>query len=132
MLNGIIPATWSSHILAALRVMAGLLFIQHGLPKFTGWPSVEMIGDGFPITSFFGALGLVEAILGVLIVLGLFTRLIAFLLSGFMAVAYFMAHAPQGFFPINNMGESAIFFCFIFLYLAAAGGGSFSLDSKRA
>ena len=131
MLNGIIPASWSGPLQSALRIITGLLFIQHGLAKFTGWPHVDMIGDGFPITTFFGALGLVETILGIAIILGLFTRIIAFLLAGEMAVAYFMAHAPQGFFPINNMGEAPIMFCFVFLFLAAAGAGPWSLDASR-
>ena len=131
MLTGIIPTSWSGYILSALRVITGLLFVQHGLAKFTGWPHVEGMG-AMPLTSFFGALGLIETILGILIILGLSTRLVAFLLSGEMAVAYFMGHAPNAFFPIQNMGESAIMFCFVFLYLASVGGGSISLDAKRA
>jgi putative oxidoreductase len=79
-----------------------------------------------------GLAGTLEIVGGILIILGLFTRVTAFVLSGFMAAAYFMAHAPQSFFPVQNMGEAAIFFCFIFLYFAAVGAGPFSLDAKRA
>jgi putative oxidoreductase len=127
MLNGIIPVSWSSPIHAALRIVTGLLFLEHGLSKFFNWP-VAFPTELNPLLTFAGILELAG---GILIILGLFTRVTAFVLSGFMAVAYFMAHMPQNFFPIVNQGEAAILFCFIFLWLAAAGAGPFSLDATR-
>jgi putative oxidoreductase len=129
--SGIIPASFSGPLLSILRIMTGLLFFAHGAAKLLGWPAVEMFKDGVPLMSLGGISGILELVGGILIVLGLFTRSAAFVLSGMMAVAYFMAHAPQGFHPINNGGELAIMFCFVFLYLAAAGGGPWSLDAKR-
>ncbi len=128
--NGIIPQSWSGPIHAALRVMTGLLFLQHGTAKILGFPAVDMFKNGV------GGLTLVSGILelvgGILIIIGLFTRPVAFILSGFMAVAYFMAHAPQGFFPILNMGELAILYCFVFLWLSVAGAGPFSIDNSNS
>jgi putative oxidoreductase len=129
MLNGIIPASWSGHIHAALRVMTGLLFLQHGTAKIIGFPLVAGM-DQMP-SAMLWITGLLELVGGALIILGLFTRPAAFLLSGFMAVAYFMAHASGSFFPILNMGELAIMFSFVFLWLAAAGAGPFSMDNSR-
>ena len=129
---GIIPSSWSGPILSVLRIMTGLLFLAHGTTKLFRFPLTDYFKDGVPLFSFMGFAGLLEVVGGVLIVLGLFTRITAFILSGMMAVAYFMAHAPQGFYPILNGGELAIMYCFVFLYLAAAGGGPWSLDAKRA
>ncbi len=129
---GIIPASWSGPILSVLRIMTGLLFLAHGTTKIFRFPLTDYFKDGVPLFSFMGFAGLLEVVGGILIVLGLFTRVTAFILSGMMAVAYFMAHAPQGFYPILNGGELAIMYCFVFLYLAAAGGGPWSLDAKRA
>lgn len=131
MKDGIIPAAWSDHVLAALRIITGLLFLAHGTAKLFQWPYVDMFKDGVPLVSLMGIGGLLEVVGGVLIVVGLFTRPVAFVMSGMMAVAYFMFHAPAGFYPILNGGELAILYCFIFLYLAARGPGSFSLDAKR-
>jgi putative oxidoreductase len=133
MLNGILPASWQGYTHAALRVMTGLLFIQHGASKILKFPLNEMLSgmySGMP-SGMLWFTGLMELIGGALIVLGLFTRSIAFVLSGFMAIAYFMAHAPQGFFPILNMGELAILYCFVFLWLATAGAGPYSVDASR-
>jgi putative oxidoreductase len=132
MLNGIIPASWSGLLLSALRVMTGLLLLQHGLTKLFQFPLTEYFKDGVPLFSLMGLAGVLELAGGILIILGLFTRTTAFVLAGFMAVAYFMAHAPQAFFPIINGGELAIMFCFVFLFLAAEGGGSYSLDASRS
>jgi putative oxidoreductase len=121
-------APWSPQILSLLRLMAGLLFLEHGTAKLLGFPHVEMF-DGLQIMSLIGVAGILELVGGVLIAVGLFTRPVAFILSGEMAAGYFMAHAPQNFLPLLNGGESAILFCFIFLYLAAAGGGAWSLDA---
>lgn len=120
-------AQWAPYALALLRVVAGLLFIEHGTQKLFAFP----VAPAFPLPSPFSLLwigAVLETVGGLLIVLGLFTRPVAFVLSGEMAVAYFMFHAPRGFFPVVNGGEGAILFCFIFLYLAAAGPGAWSLD----
>jgi putative oxidoreductase len=131
MLNGILPASWQGYTHAALRVMTGLLFLQHGTTKLFKFPLTEYFKDGVPVASFMGFAGLLELVGGILIVIGLFTRTTAFVLSGMMAVAYFMAHAGQGFFPILNGGELAIMYCFVFLWLATAGAGPFSVDANR-
>ena len=117
---------WKDWLLSALRIMAGLLFLQHGTTKYLGIPQTDFTGAS-PLTMG-GASGLIELIGGGLIVVGLFTRPAAFIASGTMAVAYFYAHAPQGFYPIQNGGTLAALYCFTFLYLAAAGGGALSID----
>ena len=111
---------------AGLRIMTGLLILQHGSGKYLNFP-VGPMNNASPLTAG-GAAGLIELVGGVLITLGLFTRPAAFILSGTMAVAYFYAHAPRGFYPILNQGELAVLYCFVFLYLAAAGAGPWSLD----
>ena len=121
---------WSPQILSLLRIIAGLLFVEHGASKLLGFPHVDMF-DGLQVFSLLGFAGILELVGGGLVAVGLFTRPVAFLLSGEMAAAYFMAHAPKSFFPLLNQGEAAILFCFIFLYLAAAGGGAWSLDAMR-
>jgi putative oxidoreductase len=131
MLNGILPASWQGYTHAALRVMTGLLFVQHGMTKLFKFPMTEYFKDGVSLFSFMGFAGALELVGGILIIIGLFTRTTAFVLAGMMAVAYFMAHASQGFFPIQNAGELAIMFCFVFLYLATAGAGPYSLDANR-
>lgn len=127
----ILPPSLAPHLHAALRIMAGLLFTEHGTSKLLGFPHDPKF-DQLTIGSFMGFAGVLELVGGVLIVIGLFTRPVAFVLSGMMAVAYFMAHAPSGFFPALNQGDAAILFCFIFLYLAAAGPGPWSVDAGRA
>jgi len=117
---------YSAQLLSLLRIMSGLLLLQHGTTKYLNFP-VGPMNNASPMTMS-GAAGLIELIGGVLIVIGLFTRPAAFIISGMTAVAYFYAHAHQGFFPILNRGELAVLYCFVFLYLAAAGGGAFSLD----
>ena len=114
-----------------LRIVTALLLLQHGTAKLFGFPHVAMI-DGLKLLSLAGVAGILEFFGGVLLLLGLFTRPVAFILSGEMAAAYFIAHAPKGFFPILNGGELAVLYCFVFLYFVAAGGGPFSLDSRRA
>jgi putative oxidoreductase len=131
MLNGVIPASFSGPLLSILRIMTGLLFFAHGSAKLLKFPATQYFADGVALISLTGFTGMLELIGGTLIAIGLFTRLAAFILSGMMAVAYFMAHAPQGFHPINNGGELAILYCFIFLYIAAAGPGPWSVDAKR-
>jgi putative oxidoreductase len=131
MLNGVLPASWSGYTHAILRVATGLAFLHHGTAKFFGLPFVEYFKDGVPLFSLMGLAGVLELVGGVLIIIGLFTRTTAFILSGMMAVAYFMAHASQGFFPATNGGEAAYLFCFIFLYLATVGAGPYSVDANR-
>jgi len=121
---------YATHLLSALRIMSGLLLLQHGTTKYLSFPVTKMSGAS-PMTMG-GAAGLIELVGGVLIVLGLFTRPVAFILSGTMAVAYFYAHAGRSFYPILNGGELAALYCFVFLYIAAAGGGAWSVDRMRS
>ena len=120
-------ASWTPRLLSVLRIIAAFLFIAHGAQKLFGFlappgtpaaPSFSMIWIG-GVLEFFG---------GLLLLIGLFTRTVAFILSCMMAVAYFMAHAPQGFWPLQNKGELAVLYCFVFLFLSVAGGGEWSLD----
>ncbi len=122
---------WRPRILSVLRIMAALMFLAHGTAKLFGFPQVPMFAN-LQILSLFGVAGIIELVGGVLLALGLFTRPVAFLLSGQMAVAYFRVHAPQNFFPILNGGELAALYSFVFLYLAVAGGGAWSLDKLRS
>lgn len=118
--------------LALLRIVAGLLFFSHALVKLIGFPPGAPPGQQHDLMTLLGAAAIIEAVTGILIVIGLFTRPAAFLAAGEMAVGYWLVHAPQGFHPVVNHGEPAILYCFIFLYLAAAGPGAFSLDGARA
>jgi putative oxidoreductase len=131
MLNGIIPASWSGPLHAALRIMTGLLLLQHGLTKFVHWPATEYFPADQALPPLMMVAGALELVGGTLIILGLFTRVTAFVLAGFAAAAYFMAHMPNSFFPIQNGGEFAIMLCFVFLYFAAAGAGPYSVDESR-
>src|SRR5580700_44024 len=126
-------AQWSPRLLSVLRIVAGLLFLEHGTSKLFGVPfSPPPPGSPpFELLSMIGFSGILEFVGGILLVLGLFTRVTAFILSGEMAVAYFMVHAPNGFFPMLNKGELAALYCFVFLYFAVAGGGAWSLDQLR-
>lgn len=116
--------------LSVLRIMAGLLVMQHGTAKLLSFPDSQM--SGVSLASMGGIAGLIELVCGALVVVGFQTRLAAFVLSGMTAVAYFMAHAPGGFFPILNGGELAALYCFVFLYIAAAGPGPVSIDAQAA
>ena len=119
-------SNFSPALLSLLRIMTGLLLMQHGTAKILGFPETDMAG--VDLTSLIGISGILELVGGALLVIGLFTRPVAFILSGMLAVAYFMAHAPQGFYPLLNGGELAVLYCFALLYLAAAGGGPLSAD----
>jgi putative oxidoreductase len=119
----------SPWFLALLRVMAALLLISHGTMKLLGFPASDFQP---PLFSLFGLAGVIEITGGLLLVLGLFTRPAAFILSGETAAAYFIAHAPQSFFPLQNGGESAVLFSFTFLYLVFAGPGAVAVDNLRA
>ena len=127
---GIIPASWSARLLSLLRIVAAFLFMAHGTQKLFGWPATEP-QQTVELFSLPGLAGVLETFGGLLLLLGLFTRPVAFVLAGEMAFAYFMAHAPRGFWPILNRGEVPVLLCFLFLYLAAAGGGAWSLDAAR-
>lgn len=119
---------WSPAALGLLRIVTALLFLEHGTQKFLSFPGGERAGSGWEFASLGAYAGIIEMVTGVLIAIGLFTRPAAFLASGTMAVAYWYAHAPQGFFPVNNGGDAAILYCFVFLYLVFAGPGAFSID----
>ncbi|MGO4871938.1 MAG: DoxX family protein [Roseiarcus sp.] len=123
----IIPVSWTPYIQAILRIVTELLFLEHGTGKLLDFPVIPGIAQMMPhgMLLFTGG---VELIGGVLIVVGFLTRPVAFVLSGYMAVAYFMAHFPMGFFPVLNHGELAIAFCFVFLYFAAAGPSVWAMD----
>ena len=120
---------YSSQFHSVLRIVAGLLLLQHGTAKYLSIP-VGPMNNTAPFTMS-GAAGILELIGGAMLIIGLFTRPVAFLLSGTMAVAYFYSHAARNFFPILNGGELAALYCFVFLYLAAAGGGAWSVDRAR-
>ena len=115
-------------MLGVLRIMAGLLFLAHGTQKFLGFPDGQMAGMGLALDNPGAYAGIVELVAGALIALGLFTRPAAFLASGTMAAAYFIGHAPQNFWPVNNMGDPAILYCFVFLYFVFAGPGRLSVS----
>jgi putative oxidoreductase len=121
---------YTPYALAALRIVTALLFMEHGTQKLLGFPPSP--NPGPPLLSLLGFQGVLELFGGFLLVLGLFTRPVAFLLSGDMAVAYFMAHAPRSFFPVLNGGDSAILYCFVFLLLVFTGPGAWSIDELRA
>jgi putative oxidoreductase len=122
----------SPYALALLRIVAGLIFMEHGVQKFLSFPAGQMAGMGWSLNNPGAFAGIVELTCGLLIAIGLFTRPAAFLASGTMAVAYWYAHAPQGFFPVNNGGDAAILYCFVFLYLVFAGPGAWSVDGIRS
>ncbi|MGH9720768.1 MAG: DoxX family protein [Bryobacteraceae bacterium] len=128
-------ARWSHsapYLLSVLRIIAAFLFVQYGTTKLFGFPAAVMPGGGTAsLTSLPGVAGLLEFIGGALLLVGLFTRPVAFLLSGQMAVAYFIGHAHQGFWPVLNGGAPAVFFAFLWLYVSAAGPGPWSIDALR-
>lgn len=123
----IIPQSWTPALLSLLRVVTALLFLEKGTGKIFSFPALPQ--SPMPTAMLIGT-GIVELIGGALILVGFLTRPTAFVLSGYMAVAYFMIHARMGFFPVLNFGEMAIMFCFVFLYLAAAGAGPYSVDKS--
>jgi putative oxidoreductase len=122
---------WQPQLLAVLRIVAALLFLEHGTAKLFHFP-IAWPGVPEPLPTMLVAAAVIELVAGVLVTIGLFTRLAAFVASGEMAIAYFIGHFPRGFWPAQNMGEAAILYCFIFLYLAAAGAGAWSIDGMRA
>jgi putative oxidoreductase len=126
-------ARYAPHAQALLRIVSGYLFMMHGVAKLFHVPHVAMY-DGVQLMSLIGLAGVLETVGGALLIVGLFTRVAAFVLSGEMAVAYFTAHASKGdpLMPMLNQGEAAVLFCFIFLFLAAAGAGAWSIDAQRS
>lgn len=122
-------SAWAPRVLSILRIAAGLLFLEHGTTKILGFPATEM--SGISVATAPGAAGVIELVAGILIVIGLFTRPAAFIASGMCAVGYFMVHAPGGFFPMINHGETIALYSFVFLYLACAGAGPWSVDAAR-
>jgi putative oxidoreductase len=125
-----LSTAWAPRLLSILRIVTALLFLTHGIAKYLKYPPVPAFAKLEPL-SLLGVAGILELVGGVLLILGLFSRTVAFILAGEMAVAYWMAHAPRGFHPLVNGGEGAILFCFIFLYIAAAGPGPWSIDAAR-
>ena len=117
---------WAPRILSIVRIMVGLLFMEHGTAKLLGFPASTSAAPALFELLWFS--GLIELVGGALVAVGLFTRIAAFIMSGEMAIGYFMVHAPRNFFPMLNQGDAAVLYCFIFLYFAVAGGGDWSLD----
>jgi putative oxidoreductase len=126
-----LPGSWTSPLLSILRILAGFLFVVHGTQKLFGYPA-SLPGGPVDLMTRAGAAGVIETVGGALLLLGLLTRPIAFLLAGEMAFAYFLVHAPKGFWPLLNAGELSALYCFLFLYFAAAGGGPISMDAMIA
>jgi|SRR5580698_3995658 putative oxidoreductase len=120
-------AMWSPRLLSVLRIIVGLLFLQHGLSKYFGFPAPSPAS--FQVMGLLGLAGAIEVVASVLVAIGLFTRIAAFIASGEMAFAYFMIHFPKSFFPIINMGDAAVLYCFIFLFIALEGPGPWSIDA---
>lgn len=127
MIRDEIETVWAPRVLSILRIVAGLVLWQHGIQKLLHFPNAAAPGPAFGSLIWFA--GAIELLLPPLLILGLFTRPVAFILAGEMAFAYFMGHAPRGFFPSVNGGNLAIMYCFVFFYLAFAGGGPWSLDA---
>lgn len=122
-------AAWAPRALSVLRIITGLMIIEHGMGKLLGWPVVPAYAE-IKLFSLLGLAGIIELVGGALLILGLFTQPAAFILSGEMAVAYFMVHAPRSFYPLINGGSLAIIYCFACLYLSTAGAGPWSLDAN--
>lgn len=124
--------SWAPYLLSVLRIVAAFLFVQYGSTKLFAFPAAIMPGGGTaPLTSLAGFAGALELVGGAFLLVGLFTRSVAFLLSGQMAVAYFIGHAPQGLWPVLNGGAPAVVFAFLWLYVSAAGPGPWSIDALR-
>ena len=130
-MDGPIPARFAPYLLSILRIVVAFLYVVHGTQKLFGFPAAMPARPTVALMSLYGAAGVIETVGGLLLLLGLFTRPVAFITSGEMAAAYFISHAPNGFWPLLNRGEPAVLFCFVRLYIAAAGPGPWSLDALR-
>jgi putative oxidoreductase len=128
MISEAFRTTWSPRVLSILRIVAGLLFMEHGLSKYFGFP----ITPAFHVAGILWAAGAIEIVAGALVAIGLFTRPAAFIASGEMAVGYFMSHFPKSFFPLVNGGDAAVLYCFIFLFFEWEGGGPWGIDGARS
>lgn len=123
-----LQTVWAPRFLSILRIVSGLIFLAHGTQKLLGFPPSDRVVEAFTLS---WTAGVIELITGSLLVIGFLTRPAAFLASGLMAFAYWLAHAPRDFFPVNNAGDAAILYCFVFLYIFFAGGGPWSVDAMR-
>jgi putative oxidoreductase len=123
-------AAWSPRVLSVLRIVSALLLLQHGMSKYLGVPYVAFFDNLQPM-SLIGIAGIIELVFGVPLLIGLFSRFSAFILSGHLAAVYFIGHADKSFFPLLNGGEAAVLFCFVFFYLIFAGPGPWSIDAMR-
>lgn len=130
MIGQTLETIWAPRVLSIVRVVSALIFMEHGTQKLLNFPPNPPGRTAVELFSLYGFAGSLEIVGGILLVLGLFTRPVAFILSGEMAFAYWMGHAPRNIFPILNGGDASILYCFLFLYLAFAGGGAWSLDQK--
>ena len=124
-------AAWAPRVLSILRIIAALLLLQHGLSKFFGFPGPMPAGGAPKMFALLWFAGIIEIVGSVLLALGIFTRPVAFILAGHLAFVYFIGHVPRGLFPMNNGGNLAILYCFVFFYIAFAGGGPWSIDAMR-
>lgn len=130
-MNDSLTTVWGPRMLSMLRIIAALLFMEHGLGKLFGFPAWPTPNGGPAAFTLIWFAGVLEAAGGLLLALGLFTRPVAFLLSGEMAIGYFKSHFPHSFFPLLNSGDAAVLYCFVFFYLFVAGGGVWSIDRLR-
>ena len=130
MISNSFRATWSPRVLSIVRIVVGLLFLEHGLSKYLGFPAPSPAA--FHVLGILGLAGAIESVCGALVTIGLFTRVAAFIASGEMAFAYFISHVPRNFFPMINGGDAAVLYCFIFLFFALEGGGPWSIDAARS
>ena len=124
-----LESVWAPRVLSIVRIVAGLIFMEHGLQKYFNFPPAATPRPAPEFFSMYGVAGALEIVGGILLVFGLFTRPVAFILSGEMAFAYWISHAPRNMYPLLNGGDAPILYCFFFLYLAFAGGGAWSLDN---
>jgi len=131
MIKNDVLAGWAPRLLSVLRIVSALVLLQYGMTKVLGFPQTQMSGVSLAGLSLPGVAGIIELVGGALLLVGLFTRPTAFVLSGLMACAYFISHAARDFFPVNNGGNLAIILCFVFLYLFVAGPGPWSVDAAR-
>ena len=128
MFSQALESVWAPRALSIARIVSALIFMEHGLQKHFGFPPPANPAPAPPLLSMYGIAGALEIVGGILLLFGLFTRPVAFILSGEMAFAYWLSHAPRNMYPLLNGGDAAILYCFFFLYLACAGGGAWSLD----